>query len=262
MTIRISPLRLILIAIVLALVVLGAFWALRAQDSAAAASDDAAMKASIAAGGFSAEEEAAIGAMVRRYILENPEILPEAVAELQRRQAEKQLSDAGDGLMKPFPGAILGNPKGSKVLVEFSDYACGYCRQSVEDVKALVAADPELMVVIREFPILSQGSVEAAKMALAAADQGKFAAFHEAMYAQGRPTDAAIEAAARQAGLDMTKARAFASSEAVMTEIQQNHQFGQQLQIDGTPAWVTNEQLMQGAVGMSALRTALYPEKR
>ncbi|WP_230279506.1 DsbA family protein [Croceicoccus sp. Ery15] len=259
MTFRLSPLRIVLVAALLAVVVLGAFWALRANGPEDA---DADAKATIAAAGFSAEQEEAIGLMVRQYILEHPEVLPEAIAELQRRQTTEQLANAGDGLTKAFPGAVLGNPKGSKVLVEFSDYACGYCRQSVEDVKALVAADSDLQVVIREFPILSQGSVEAAKMALAAAKQGKFEAFHEAMYAQGRPTDDAIELAAKQAGLDMTRARADAGSEDVAKEIEANREFAQQLQISGTPAWIAGDQVMEGAVGQSALRVALYPEKR
>lgn len=259
MTFRLNPIRIILFVALLAVIVLGAFWALRANGPP----DDAAdAKTRIEAAGFSADEEEAIGLMVRRYILEHPEILPEAIAELQRRQAAEQLASVGEGLNAPFPGAVLGNPDGENVLVEFSDYACGYCRQSVEDVKALVAADPDLKVVLRELPILSQGSVEAAKMALAAADQGKFAAFHEAMYAQGRPTDDAIAAAARSAGLDMARARAFAQSAEVTQEIDRNHQFAQQLQVSGTPAWIAGGELLQGAVGQSALRIALYPDAR
>jgi len=261
MTLRLTSLRIVLIAALAAVIVLGAFWALRANGSEGEAADpDAA--AAIAAAGFSAEQEEAIGLMVRQYILEHPEILPEAIAELQRRQTSEQLAAAGDDLTQPFPGAVLGNPDGDKVLVEFSDYACGYCRQSVEDVKALVAADPDLKVVVRELPILSEGSVEAAKMALAAADQGRFPAFHDAMYAEGRPTGDAIERAGKAAGLDMAKARAFAASERVAAEIEANRNFARQLQIEGTPAWVAGEDVMQGAIGQSALRVALYPEDR
>ena len=261
MTSRLTSLRTVLIAAIVAVVVLGAFWALRAGGPESADADaDAA--ATIAAGGFSAEQEEAIGLMVRRYILEHPEILPEAIAELQRRQTTEQLAQAGESITEPFPGAVLGNPDGDTVLVEFSDYACGYCRQSVEDVKALVAANPDLKVVIRELPILSQGSIEAAKMALAAAKQGRFGAFHEAMYEEGRPTDDAIERAARAAGLDMARARADATSEEVARELEANRTYAEQLQISGTPAWIAGDEVMQGAVGESALRIALYPEDR
>src|SRR3546814_2608700 len=82
-----------------------------------------------------------------------------------------------------FPGAVLGNPDGKVTLVEFSDYACGYCRKSLPDVAELMKNNPDLRIVIRELPIISPHSPEAAKMALAAAEQGKFSQFHEAMYA-------------------------------------------------------------------------------
>src|SRR6056300_965131 len=90
---------------------------------------------------------------IRRYLLSNPEILPEMMEELDSKQGAKQLGGVRDAVLAPFPGAVLGNPKGTISLVEFSDYACGYCRKSRDDVDALIAANPDLKVVVREWPI-------------------------------------------------------------------------------------------------------------
>jgi len=202
-------------------------------------------------------DKAAIEAIVRAYILDHPEILPQAMERLQAREAGKQVASAGDALTQPFPGAVLGNPGGSVTLVEFTDYACGYCRASVPEVEALIAANPDLKVVIRELPILSPASTEAARWSLAAAEQGKFEAFHKAMFAAGRPAPETIAGAASRAGLDLDRARKVMASPQVEAELKQNLDFARQLRIDGTPSWVVGEQLMAGAVGQSALQQAI-----
>src|SRR6188768_4311775 len=142
----------------------------------------------------------------RAWLLANPEVLPEAMDVLQQREQLARIEPLRGELETPFPGAVLGNPAGSVTLVEFSDYACTYCRQSVADVSALIAANPDLKVVMREYPILSPQSVEAARMALAAAQQGKYARFHDAMFRLGLSTPEAIEAAAKEAGVDLALA--------------------------------------------------------
>ena len=95
------------------------------------------------------------GKSTRDYLLANPEILPEAMQVLQQRDQQARIAPLRHELEAPFPGAVLGNPAGSVTLVEFSDYGCSYCRQSVADVAALVAANPDLKVVVREYPILA-----------------------------------------------------------------------------------------------------------
>ena len=107
------------------------------------------------------------GTATRDYLLANPEVLPEAMDVLQQREQLARIEPMRAQLETPFPGAVLGNPQGKVTLVEFTDYACGYCRQSVADVDALIAANPDLKVVMREYPILSPGSVDAARMASA-----------------------------------------------------------------------------------------------
>lgn len=204
-----------------------------------------------------AADRAAIEAVVRDYILAHPEILPEAMDVLQQRENAKQLTGVRDDLEKPFPGAILGNPAGGVTLVEFTDFACTYCRQSVMDVETLVRRNADLRVVVRELPILSPQSAAAARMGLAAAEQGKYAAFHKLMFAAGRPDDASIEAAARAAGLDMERARAFAAGPKVAAELERNMNLARQLGFNGTPSWVIGNEVISGAVGIERLEKAV-----
>ncbi|MDE1468206.1 DsbA family protein [Aurantiacibacter sp. D1-12] len=193
----------------------------------------------------------------RDYLMTNPEVLPEAMAELQRRDMMERVEPLRDELELAYPGAVLGNPEGSVTLVEFSDYACGYCRQSLADINALVALHPDLKVVIREYPVLSAGSADAARMALAAADQGKFEEFHNAMFAQDGPSAEAIEAAALEAGVDLAAARNGIEAGIYETQLQNNVFLGQTLRIRGTPAFIVGKQVFDGAVGMDRIGEAI-----
>lgn len=192
----------------------------------------------------------------RAYLIANPDILPQMADALQRAEAQERLAGIKGAVMTPFPGAVLGNPNGTRTLVEFTDYACGYCRQSVAHIKQLVAADPQLKVVVRDWPIFP-GSEDAARMSLAAARQGRFAAFHDALFAGGPPTAASIAQAAAKAGLDLDAARAFAASDAATREIERNMAFAERLGFTGTPSWIAGGQVIQGAVGPERLAEAL-----
>jgi protein-disulfide isomerase len=206
---------------------------------------------------LSATDSKAVEAVVHDYLLENPEIIPEAMAILQQREDAKQLAGINDEVHAPFAGAVLGNPKGTVTLVEFSDFACGYCRKSLADVDALISRNPELRIVVRELPILSPQSVDAARMGLAAAEQGKYAQFHHAMFAGGRPGPDTIETAAKRAGLDMDNARAAAKSQRVQQELDRNMAIARQLGFNGTPSWIAGDQLIAGAVGEEQLAEAI-----
>jgi protein-disulfide isomerase len=195
--------------------------------------------------------------VVHDYVLDHPEILPQAMDNLRRREDASQLAGVRATVETPFPGAVLGNPKGKVTLVEFADFACTFCRRSVADVEALIAANPELKVVVREFPILSPQSADAAKMALAAAEQGKYPAFHKAMYELGRPSPQTIEAAAKTAGLDMDRARKTLADPKLEAELRQNLEIARQLGFQGTPSWVIGDRLLSGAVGKDKLAAAI-----
>src|SRR6478735_6266345 len=166
---------------------------------------------------------------MRTYLLANPEVLPEAMDVLQQRQQLARIEPLRSELERPFPGAVLGNPAGKVTLVEFSDYACTYCRHSVPDVAALIAAHPDLKVVMREYPILSLESIDAARMALAAAQQGKYARFHDAMYRLGPPSAEVIVAAAKEAGVDMKLAHAAIDSGQFEPQLRANAALASQL---------------------------------
>jgi protein-disulfide isomerase len=195
--------------------------------------------------------------VVRNYILENPEILPEAIDRLQQKEMLARIGPLRSTLETPFSGAVLGNPEGTVTLVEFSDYACPYCRVSIPDLKALIAANPDLRVVIRESPILGDSSVEAARMALAAAEQGRFEQFHYAMFAKDRPGAATIEAAAREAGVDLARARAGIAAGKYDGELQANVGMNGSIGLTGTPGWVIGDMVFSGAVGQAQLTEAV-----
>ena len=212
------------------------------------------------AAGIDADEQAAFEALIEQYILDNPEIIPQAIERLRTKQAAQRIDGIRGQIETPFANAsFAGNPNGDIVLVEYSDFACGFCRKSVGDVQRLIDEDPNLKVVFRELPILSEASADAAAWALAAARQGqaKYYAFHKAMFKQPRPDQASIQAAAQAAGLDIGAAQAFVATPAVQQELQQNVQIAQQLEFTGTPSWVVGDQIFNGAVGFDQLKDAI-----
>lgn len=226
-------------------------------QSALAAADRAS-----AAAGMSDADRKATEAVVRAYILENPEILTEAAQILEQRALVKRLDAAGEDLTTAFSGAVDGNPKGDVTLVEFTDYNCGFCRSSVADVQKMIGEDKNLRVVFREVPILSATSRDASRWALAAAKQGKHKAFHDAMFAGEKPNDSSIRTAAQRAGLNMAKAEADANSDAVAAEIEANLAMMQKLGVGGTPTFIIGDQILEGALGYDALKQAVAKARK
>lgn len=197
------------------------------------------------------------GTATRDYLLAHPEVLPEAMEVLQRRDMAARIDPLRGELERPFPGAVLGNPEGTVTLVEFSDYACSFCRQSLEDVNRLIAANPDLKVVVREYPILRPESVDAARMALAAAQQGRYEAFHDAMFRLGPPSAESIAAAAREAGVDAQQADAAIATGMFDTQLRNNAALAERLGITGTPGWVVGSEALNGAQGADRIGQAI-----
>lgn len=196
---------------------------------------------------------AAIEQVVHDYILAHPEIIPEAMASLQQRETGKLLAASRKDIETPFPGAWAGAKDGDVTLVEFFDYACGYCRQSVPDVEQLLAEDKRLRIVFRELPILGPGSEEAAKASLVAAKQGRFLDFHRRMYAAGRPAAATIVTARTGSGV---KGGGEESAD-IAAEVGKNLELARTLNLTGTPSFVVGDQVLNGAVGYDALKKAI-----
>lgn len=195
-------------------------------------------------------------ARTKTYLLENPQLLPQMAEAYQEQQSAERLAGISAEVMTPFQGAVLGNPNGSRVLVEFTDYNCPYCKMSQADLARLIESDPDLKVIIREWPIF-QGSDAASRMALAAAMQGRYAEFHEALFDLSPATPEAIEEATKIAGLDVARAREDANSEQVELELRRNMTLASQIGFTGTPSWVTKDRAFEGAVGYQALKDAI-----
>jgi protein-disulfide isomerase len=206
---------------------------------------------------FSKPQRDAIDAMVRQYILDHPEIIPEAINRLQEREVTKLLDSNRQEIETPFGSAWAGNPDGDVVMVEFFDYACPYCRASKADVDRLLAEDKKLKVVYRDFPVLGPASDEAAMASLSAAQQGRYKAFHNAMFAAGRPSREKVIATVRQARLDEARTARDLGTDAHKAEIQKNLDLGRALGLTGTPAYVVGNRILSGAVGYDEMKKAI-----
>ncbi|MEG3123912.1 DsbA family protein [Sphingomonas sp. GB1N7] len=208
-----------------------------------------------APGSLSGADQARVETVVRDYVLAHPEIIPEAMDRLKRRDAAKLIAANRKAILEPFGDAWAGNPDGDVTLVEYFDYNCGFCRSSLPTIAELIRRDPKVRVVFREFPILSTESGVAARLSLAAADQGKFKAFHDALYAAGPITSMTLESAAKTAGVDMAKAGAMAAR--ADAEIATNTAIAQQLGMTGTPSWIIGDKVVSAALPLEELEKAV-----
>lgn len=190
--------------------------------------------------------------IVHDYILENPEILPEAMKRLQDRQYADILEANRAAFETPFGSAWAGAEKGDVVLVEFFDYACGFCRKSNADIDRLLAEDKKLKVVWRELPVLGPDSQAASQVSLAAARQGRFRDFHRALFERGRPEPGVV--AQVRAAVGVTPMPPSPEFEA---ELRKNFQLAQAVNASGTPTFVVGSQVLHGAVGYDALKAAI-----
>lgn len=202
--------------------------------------------------GGSGGDRGQVEQIVKSYLLENPEIIPQAMEVLKQRETAQVVGANRAAFEKPFGGAWAGAEKGDVVLVEFFDYACGFCRKSNADVDRLLKEDPKLKVVWREYPVLGQPSLDAAQVSLAAASQGRFRQFFDAMFERGRPTPATIADAARAAGVTPP-----ADGGAQRAEIEKNYELAQAIRSTGTPTFVVGNQVLHGAVGYETLKQAI-----
>ncbi len=203
-------------------------------------------------------DKAAIEKIVRDYILEHPEILPEAMDRLQDRESAKAVAASRKTIETPFKGAWEGNPNGDIVLVQFFDYACGYCRASLPDIDRLLREDPKLKIVYREMPVLGPDSEAAARLSLTVASTNQnYGRFHRALYAAGRPDSAARAKLAAANGVPANPSE----NPAIEQELAANQQLQGALRITGTPTWIVGDKMLSGAVGYAALKAAIAEER-
>jgi protein-disulfide isomerase len=202
-------------------------------------------------------DKAAIEKIVHDYILDHPEIIPQAIEKLQGQRMSSTINTNRSAIETPYAGAWEGAAKPDVTVVEFFDYACGYCRASLPDLTKLLEQDKGVRVVYRELPILSEQSSDAAKVSLLAAEKGRYPAFHKALYDAGKVTRDTIFAAAATVGIDRKAAEAAMVASKYDGEIQSNIALAQKLQATGTPTFVIGGQVLNGAIGYDALKEAV-----
>jgi protein-disulfide isomerase len=215
---------------------------------------------------FTDTQRSDIEAIIKSYLIAHPEVLEEAMNELQKRQtaAETAKHEAGitqnaEAIFNSPRGVTLGNKDGDVTFVEFFDYNCGYCKRAMADMLDLMKNDPKLKVVLKEFPVLSEGSVEAAKVAVAVRMQDptgkKYLDFHQKLLGgRGMADKARAMAAAKDAGLDVARIEKDLTSPEVKATLTENMKLADEMGLNGTPSYVIGKQIVVGAVGLEGLK--------
>ncbi len=213
---------------------------------------------------FSQDQRQQLGEIIRDYLIDNPEVLREAFQALERKTQEAEaaaataaIAERAAEIYRSEGDLVVGNPDGSVTMVEFFDYNCGFCKRAMSDVLSLLETDQDLRVVLKEWPILSEGSKFAAKAALASSRQGKYWEFHLALMETRRVDEVTTLEAARGVGLDVDRLRADMEHPEVTGVIERNARLAELLGIQGTPAFLIDDQMIAGAVGHDALAQAI-----
>jgi len=217
---------------------------------------------------ISPAQKAAIEKIIKDYISKNPEIVRDALTELELREKtaemdarNKIISSMQGPLYVSFAQEVVGNPNGKITLVEFFDYNCGYCKKTLGDIAELIKGNPDLRVILKDYPILSDKSVEAATIALAVKKQftgDKFWQYHQRLLssrgAVGRDEALAL---AKDMGADMDRLNKDVGGGDIKKGLEDNDKLGQALMLNGTPSFVIGEEPIVGAIGYDAMKGKL-----
>lgn len=223
-----------------------------------------------AADPLSPPQKQAVETIVHDYLLAHPEVIVQALKEMQQKQADAQaaaqdraLADHDSALYHDAQSPVKGAAGADVTVVEFFDYQCPYCKAMEPSIDALLKGDPKVRLVLKELPVLGPASITAARAALAAMAQGRYTPFHDALMAiHGRLDDAQIMQTAAAAGLDVKRLKADMGSATVTGEIQRNLALADALGIDGTPALVIGGHLVPGAVELDQLKAMVADARR
>ncbi len=210
-------------------------------------------------------ERAAFRAEVRAYLLEHPEVLMEAIGVLEARQASVQaeaeaqmLASAQDQLLNDGFSFEGGNPDGDITVVEFLDYRCGYCKKAHPEVAELISRDGNIRYIVKEFPILGEQSTLASQFAVAtklvAGDEAYYDVHNTLMAYRGEFSEAALGRMAEELGLDAAPILNVMQSDEVAAILTANRVLGQQLQINGTPTFVVQDEMLRGYVPLDQMQ--------
>jgi protein-disulfide isomerase len=221
---------------------------------------------------FSADQKQEIEGIIKNYLMQHPEVMQDVMAELEKRQqaaeTEKHRAavDQNNATIFNSPHqVVLGNPQGKVTVVEFFDYNCGYCKRALSDMLTLLKTDPNLKFVLKEFPVLGEGSVEAARVAVAARMQDttgkKYIEFHQKLLGGRGPADKARAlAVAKDVGFDMARLEKDMGSDEVKKTIDENLKLADLIGVNGTPSYVVGDEVVVGAVGLDALKEKIAAE--
>lgn len=218
------------------------------------------------------EQQAAFGAQVRAYLLENPQVIMEAVAVLEQRDQQAQVAqdealvaDNMDRLVNDGYSWVGGNPEGDVTIVEFMDYRCGFCRRAHPEVEQLIATDGNIRYILKEFPILGEASMTSSRFAIATlivAGDEAYKAVHDALITmEGNPGNGPLRRIAETLGLDYEAITAEVDSEEVTRRIAETRQLAQDMNINGTPSFVFGDQMVRGYAPLDAMQ-AIVAEVR
>jgi protein-disulfide isomerase len=204
---------------------------------------------------FSDDQKKALGDIIKDYLLQNPEVLIDVQAaleaKLEKEQSEKLssfMSENAKDIYRNPQSPVAGDPNGDITVVEFFDYNCGYCKRGLPEVQKLLESDKKVRFVFKELPILSKGSEEAARAALAAKRQGKYWEFHQAMMTiKGQANEASSVKAAEGLGLNLAKFKADMGSAEVKAELDGVKDLAKKMGINGTPHFLVGDKSIPGA---------------
>jgi protein-disulfide isomerase len=215
---------------------------------------------------FSGAQKSEIEKIIRDYLVANPEVLQEAIAALEKKQAAEEaqkhqaaVKDNAEAIFNSPRQVTVGNPQGDVTFVEFFDYNCGYCKRAMVDMMELMKHDPKLKVVLKEFPVLGPASVEAARVAVAVRMQDKtgkkYLDFHQKLLSgRGQVDKARAVAAAKEAGLDVARIERDLNSDEVKQTLEESLKLAEKLGLNGTPSYVIGPHVVVGAVGVEQLK--------
>jgi len=216
------------------------------------------------------EQRAMIERIVREYLIANPQVLREAFEALEAREREGQAAQQAElvqrnaeRIFRSPRTAVLGNPNGDVTIVEFFDYNCGFCKRALSDMQELTRTDPNLRWVLREFPVLGQGSVEAAQISAQLVGNPRFAEFHRRLLGTTERVDRARAlAVARQVGLDAAALERGMNQDTTRQVISESVDLATALGLGGTPTYVIGTEIVVGAVGLEPLRERIANMRR
>jgi protein-disulfide isomerase len=213
----------------------------------------------------SADSKSIIQKTVKDYLLENPEIIAEAIVALQNKKQvqdksdqKKKIQQLSSILKKPDLSTIIGNPNGLVTITEFFDYNCGFCKRMLPRILSAIKSNNNLQVILIELPILGSSSTLAAKAALAARAQGLYIPFHRNMMEyKGTLNSETINSIAKEVGLNINKLTADMDNPEIDERIERNKFIAEQLNISGTPAFIVGEEVVAGAISEKQLQVLL-----